>query len=166
MRRLTASIGHTVFLGRVEEDRIRILECIEDESEHPSLRISARRGARIPLLAGAAARTALAAWPVTKREEFLRTHTLPAFTPRSITDPKQFLAAVEETVRSGIGEDHEEYLKGVNAIATAIYGTGNMLVALLWVVGFASRFGEEEMRRASQELRREAEALSRSLGAR
>src|ERR1051326_4784472 len=39
MRRLAASIGQTIFLGRVEEDRIRILECIEDEQAHPSLSI-------------------------------------------------------------------------------------------------------------------------------
>jgi IclR family KDG regulon transcriptional repressor len=164
MRRLAASIGHTVFLGRVEDDRIRILECIEHEGEHPSLRISARRGARIPLLAGAAARAVLAAWPVAKRVEFLRSHPLRAFTERSITNPQRFLAAVEETARSGIGEDHEEYLTGVNAIAAAIYGHRGMLAGLIWVVGFASRFGEEEMRRASQQLRAEAEAISRSLG--
>ncbi len=163
MRRLAASIGQTIFLGRVEDDRIRILECIEDESELPSLRISARRGGRIPLLAGATARVAMAAWPVSKREEFLRSHPLPAFTEHSITDPDQFLSAVEETARTGIGEDHEEYLTGVNAVAAPIYGSGGLLVALLWVVGFASRFGEEAMQRARQQLRAEAGALSRSL---
>jgi DNA-binding IclR family transcriptional regulator len=165
MRRLAGSIGNTIFLGRVEEDRIRILECMEDEGEHPSLRISARRGGRIPLLAGAAARAAMSAWPVAKREEFLRSHPLPAFTEHSITDPARFLATVEETARTGIGEDHEEYLTGVNAIAVPIYGSGSTLVALLWIVGFASRFGDGEMRLASQELRAEAEAISRSLGA-
>ncbi|HEY7350823.1 MAG TPA: IclR family transcriptional regulator [Ktedonobacterales bacterium] len=166
MRRLAANIGQTVFLGRVEEDRIHILECIENESEHPSLRISARRGGRIPLLAGATARVALAAWPVAKRSAFLRAHSLPAFTARSITDPDQFLAAVEETARTGIGEDHEEYLTGINAVAAPIYGPGSMLVALLWVVGFASHFGGEALQRARQQLRAEAEAISQSLGAR
>ncbi|HEU5369442.1 MAG TPA: IclR family transcriptional regulator [Ktedonobacterales bacterium] len=166
MRRLAASISQTVFLGRVEEDRIRILECIEDEQGPPSLRISARRGGRIPLLAGATARVALATWPLAKRETFLRSQPLPAFTDRSITDVGQFLAAIEETARSGIGEDHEEYLIGVNAIAVPIYGSGGLLVALLWIAGFAADFGETEMQHARQQLRAEAEAISQSLGAR
>ena len=166
MRRLAASISQTVFLGRVEEDRIRILECIEDEQGPPSLRISARRGGRIPLLAGATARVVLASWPQAKREAFLRAQPLPAFTGRSITDVDQFLAVVEETARTGIGEDHEEYLLGVNAIAVPIYGPESMLVALLWIAGFAADFGGAEMQRARQPLRAEAEAISRSLGAR
>ncbi len=166
MRRLAASISQTVFLGRVEEDRIRILECIEDEHGPPSLRISARRGGRIPLLAGATARVVLATWPQAKREAFLRSQPLPAFTERSITDAGQFLAAIEETARTGIGEDHEEYLIGVNAIAVPIYGSGGLLVALLWIAGFAADFGEPEMQRARQQLRAEAEAISQSLGAR
>jgi IclR family KDG regulon transcriptional repressor len=166
MRRLAASTSQTVFLGRVELDRVRILECLEDESERPSLRISARRGARIPLLAGATARVVLASWPQAKREAFLRANPLPYFTERSITDPAQFLVAVEEAAQLGIGEDHEEYLTGVNAVAAPIRAAGGALVALLWVVGFASSFCDEAMQRAGQQLRSEAEAISQSLGAR
>jgi IclR family KDG regulon transcriptional repressor len=166
MRRLAASTGQTVFLGRVEQERIRILECLEDESERPSLRISARRGVRIPMLAGATARVVLASWSAAKREEFLRANPLPHFTEHSMTDPAQFLAAVEEAGRTGIGEDHEEYLTGVNAVAVPIWATGDALAALLWVVGFTSSFGDEAMRRAGQLLRSEAEAISRSLGTR
>jgi DNA-binding IclR family transcriptional regulator len=166
MRRLAASIGQTVFLGQVQQDRIRVMDCIEDESEHPSFRISARRGARLPLMAGAIARVVLASWPVAKREAFLRANPLPRFTERSITDPAQFLAVVEKAAHTGIGEDYEEYLTGVNAVAAPIHGPGGTLAALLWVAGFASSFGEEAVQRAGQQLRAEANAISQSLGAR
>jgi IclR family KDG regulon transcriptional repressor len=166
MRRLAARIGQAVFLGRVEQDRIRILECVEDEGERPALSISARRGARIPLMAGATARVVLASWPAAKREAFLQVTPLPHFTEQSITDPMQLLAAAEETARTGIGYDYGEYLTGVNAVAVPILGPGNALVALLWIAGFASHFGAEAMRSAGQELRAEAETISRSLGAR
>ncbi len=166
MRRLAASVGQAVFLGRVEQDRIRILECVEDESERPALSISARRGARIPLMAGATARVVLAGWPAAKREAFLQVTPLPHFTEQSITDPMQLLAAAEETARTGVGYDYGEYLTGVNAVAVPISGPGNALVALLWIAGFASRFGAEAMRSAGQQLRSEAEAISRLLGAR
>jgi len=164
MHRLAATIGETVFLGRVEDDGIRIIERVEDEREGASWRISAPRGTRVHLLAGATGRLILASWPPARREEFLRTHPLPRFTAHSITDPDRFLAVVEEAACTGIGEDHEEYLAGVNAVAVAINGPGESLTALLWVVGFASRFDDAAMRRAGRQLRVEARQISQALG--
>jgi IclR family acetate operon transcriptional repressor len=181
MRRLAASIGETIFLGRVEhvargtngmrrgkiyhpDQALRIIECVEAEGVEPSLHISAARGTCVHLLAGATGRLILANWPVAQREEFLRVHPLPRFTEHSIIDPQRFLAAVDEAGRTGIGVDHEEYLIGVNAVAAPIYGPGRTLVALLWVAGFTSRFDDEAMHYAGQQLRTEAAAISQSLG--
>src|SRR6266705_4322988 len=166
MRRLATSTGETVCLGRVEQKGVRIIECVVDEGGQAGLHIAARRGMRIPLLAGAFGAFALATWPLAQRENYLRTHPLPRFTGHSITDPRQFLARMEEVVRTGISIDHEQYLDGVNAVSTPIYGTGGILVALLWIVGFASRFKDEVLNRAAEQLRVEAEAVSRALGAR
>jgi len=166
MRRLAASTGETVFLGRVEQKGVRIIECIVDEGEQPGLHISAPRGLRIPLLAAATGPFVLASWPVAERETFLYTHPLPHFTEHSITDPQQFLARVEEAARTGASFDHEEYLVGVNAVAAPIYGAGGTLVDLLWIVGFASRFRDEALDRAAQQLRTEVIEVSHSLGAR
>jgi DNA-binding IclR family transcriptional regulator len=164
MRRLAAELGETVFLGCIEPDGVRVAECVEAEADRPSLHISAARGTRVPLLAAALGRLVLGTWPVARREEYLQTHPLPRFTERSTTDPQEFLASVERTMRTGIGEDREEYLAGVNAVAVPIYGRGSALVALLWVVGFATHLPEEAMAGAGQRLRAEAEAISRALG--
>jgi DNA-binding IclR family transcriptional regulator len=166
MRRLATSTGETVCLGRVEQKGVRIIECVVDEGGQSGLHIAARRGMRIPLLAGAFGAFALATWPLAQRENYLRTHPLPRFTGHSITDPRQFLARVEEVVITGISIDREEYLDGVNAVATPIYGAGGALVALLWIVGFASRFKDEALNRAAEQLRAEAETVSQALGAR
>jgi DNA-binding IclR family transcriptional regulator len=107
----------------------------------------------------------LASWPISRRKEYLQAHPLPCFTELSITDAEQFLALVDEVARAGISIDREEYLVGVNAVAAPIYGAGGALVALLWIVGFASRFKDEVLDHATQQLRAEAEAISRSLGA-
>lgn len=120
---------------------------------------------RIPLLAGACGVVVLATWPAAQREHYLRAHPLPRFTEHSITDPQQFLARVEEVAHSGSSIDREEYLDGVNAVSTPIYGAGGVLVALLWIVGFASRFRDEILERAAGQLRKEAMAVSQSLGA-
>ena len=164
MRRLAKLTGETVFLGRVEQDGVRITERIEDEGDQSTLRISARRGTRVNVLAGAIGRLVLANWSEAKRREFLHAHPLPHFTERSITDPEQFLNAVEEAAHTGIGIDTGEYLAGVSAVAAPIYGPNRTLLALLWIVGFTSRFSDEAMKRAAQELQAEAKAISRALG--
>jgi DNA-binding IclR family transcriptional regulator len=165
MRRLAASTGETVCLGKVEQNGVRIVECIIDEGEQDALHISAARGQRVPLLAAATGRVVLANWPASQREGYVRSHPLPQFTAHSITDPQLFLMRVEETAREGVGFDHEEYLVGVNAVAAPIYGSGDALVGLLWIVGFASRFNGEILARAARQLREEAGEVSRALGA-
>ena len=164
MRRLAMSTGETICLGKVEPKGVRIIECLVDEEKPAALHISARRGMRVPLLAAAIASCVLASWPAVQREEFLRSHPLPRFTEHSLTDPQQLLARVEEASRTGVGFDHEEYLDGVNAVAAPIYGFSGTLVALLWVVGFASRWNGEALEHAAQQLRSEAIAISSALG--
>lgn len=163
MQRLAEQVGETVFLGRVEREHVRIIECMQAEDASPALRISARRGSRVHLLAGATGRVVLASWSDEERAAFLATHPLPTFTSHSITDPQRFLATVAEAERSGIGEDHEEYLVGVNAVAAAIKGPGKELVALLWIVGFASRFDQAAMQHAAHVLHEEATGVSHAL---
>jgi len=166
MRHIAASTGETVFLGKIEQKGVRIIESMVDEGAQPALHISAPRGTRVHLLAAATGPFVLASWPLAQREAFLHAHALPRFTEHAVTDPQQFLTRVEEAVRTGVSFDHEEYLVGVNAVGAPIYGTGGALVALLWVVGFASRFKGEALERAAQQLRAEVVAVSQALGAR
>ncbi|GAC1370453.1 MAG: IclR family transcriptional regulator [Ktedonobacteraceae bacterium] len=164
MRRLAANTGETVCLGKVEQKSVRIIECLVDEEKQAALHISARRGMRIPLLAAATGSCLLASWPVAQREAFVRGQRLPRFTEHSPTDPEQFLKRVEEAAHTGVGFDYEEYLDGVNAVAAPIYGFGGTLVALIWVVGFASRWSGEALEHAAQHVRSEALAISSALG--
>jgi IclR family transcriptional regulator, acetate operon repressor len=166
MRRLAARTGETLFLGQVEADAVRIIEIVETPSEQTALRVSAHRGTHIHLLAGATGRVILASWPATRREAYLRAHALPRFTEHSISTPEAYVAAVEETAHTGIGEDREEYLTGVNAIAAGIRGLGGELVALLWIAGYNNRFSEAVLKDASAVLREEAAGISQALGAR
>jgi DNA-binding IclR family transcriptional regulator len=165
MRRLAANTGETVCLGKVEQKGVRIIECIVDEQKPAALHIAAPRGLRIPLLATATGLCVMASWPLEQRKAYLRIHPLPHFTAHSPIDPQQFLLRIEETSRTGVAFDREEYLDGVNAVAAPIYGIGGALVALLWIVGFASRWSEDALQDAAQQLSTEALAISRALGA-
>lgn len=165
MWRLAALSGETVFLGQVEANGVRIIERVDAPADDSALRVTARRGTRLHLLAGATGRVALASWPVERREDYLSAQTLPRFTERSITERDVYLAAIEDTARRGIGEDHEEYLAGVNAVAAGIVGLGGELLALVWIVGFSSRFTGDVFRQAGDALRDETRNISRALGA-
>lgn len=166
MQRLVTAIGETIFLGRVEQESIHVLESLEAGGEHLFPHVSVPRGTRVPLLAGACGRLVLANWSLERRQAWLRNHSLPRFTEHSLTDLEQFLADVETTVGNGLAIDHEEYLTGVNAIAVPIHGPEQSLVALLCMLGFASHFDDEVIHHAGQVLKTEAEGISRSLGAR
>lgn len=166
MQRLATQVGKTILLGRVEHNGVRIIERVEAGSEHAALQISAQRGTRVHLLAGATGRLVLASWPEDQRKAFLHARSLPRFTEHSITEPEQFLAAVEEAARTGIGTDHEEYLVGVHAVAAPITGPYNTLVALLWTIGFAAHFDDDAMGRAGILLHTEAKSISQALGSR
>lgn len=160
MRRLAESTGETVCLGKVGQRGLRIIESVVDEEQPAALHIAAPRGVHVPMLAAATGACILASWPVEEREAFLQTHPLPRFTEHSITDPQQFLQRVEEASRRGIAFDYEEYLDGVNAVAAPIYGIGGTLLALLWIVGFASRWSGDALKRAAEQLHAEAVAIS------
>jgi IclR family KDG regulon transcriptional repressor len=165
MRRLAAATGETVFLGQVEPDGVRIVDLVEISSGQNALRLSARRGAHIHLLAGATGRVVLANWPESRRREYLLLRPLPRFTENSITDQDAYLAAVAETARTGVGVDREEFLAGVSAVAAAIHGLGGELLALIWIAGFSAEFLGAALERAGQALTLETRAISTSLGA-
>lgn len=165
MQRLATHIGETIFLGRVEQESVHVIESVETGGEHLYPHVSVPSGTRVPLLAGAAGRLVLAHWPEERRHIWLQKHTLPRFTEYSITDTDRLLKAVEEAACTGLAIDHGEYLAGVNAVAVPITGSEKSLVALLCTLGFASHFDDEAILRAGDLLKAEADIISRSLGA-
>jgi IclR family acetate operon transcriptional repressor len=160
MHRLATSTGETVCLGKIEQRGVRIIESVVDEEKVAALHIAAPRGMHVPLLAAATGACILASWPVEQREEYLETHSLPCFTEHSITDAQQFLRRAEEARHRGVSYDYEEYLDGVNAVAAPIYGIGGTLVALLWIVGFASRWSGAAVEQGAEHLQAEAASIS------
>jgi IclR family KDG regulon transcriptional repressor len=164
MQRLVTHIGETIFLGRVEQESVHVIESVEAGAEHLYPHVSVPRGTRMPLLAGASGRLVLAHWPAERRRSWLQKHALPRFTENSITDTKRFLKAVEETACNGVAIDHGEYLASVNAVAVPITGPEKSLIAMLCTLGFASHFDDEAMQRAGELLKAEAEIISHSFG--
>jgi DNA-binding IclR family transcriptional regulator len=162
--RLAFSTGETVCLGKVERQGVCVIECYVDEEIQEGLHIAVRRGMRIPLLAGATGACVMANWPAHERETCLQTYPPQRYTGHTITDVPTVLARIEQVSATGYALDHQEYLDGVNAVAAPIYGAGGVLVALLWVVGFASRLEDSALADAAADLLTEAQTISHALG--
>ncbi len=84
---------------------------------------------------------------------------LPAYTPRTITDPETFEREIRLTRQRGWGQAIGEREVGLNAIAAPILSTTG-LTAILGVQGPAQRFGPRAMRIAAAELCAHSTALS------
>src|SRR5579875_1383239 len=133
-----------------------------DESPH-QLRVSAPPGHRLPPFAGAVGKVVWAFAP--PRPGLPR--QLPAYTPRTITDPDAYRRELEDVRRRGIAFDDREYLPGVRAVSAPVFrargGDRRELAAVLTIVGVAARLSPSALRRLAGPLRRAAGELSRTL---
>lgn len=155
MEALMRAVEETVFLGTMHGDRVIILRVVESPNE---LKITAPEGARVPLLAGALGRVFLAQLEEDEIMDIVRRKGLKRFTPRSLTDPKKFFKAVQETRERGYSVDTDEYMLGVTAVASPI---PNVLLppVAIWVVGFSPSFREKKLEKAITEIQRAASEI-------
>ncbi len=161
LRRLCRLSGETVTLHLRDGEGSVILA--SEESPH-QLKVTAPPGRRMPPFAGAVAK-------VLQAFGDLPTHrlpaSLPAYTPRAITDPVRYGQDLARVRRAGVAYDDMEYLPGVRAVSAPVRQgpeDGGETVGALSIVGVAARVSPRRLRRLARPLRRAALALSRSLG--
>jgi DNA-binding IclR family transcriptional regulator len=131
---LKDQIRETMVLGALICNRILILAASEPTDP---LKISASPGTILPLFAGAAGKVFLAAKPLDEVRQLIQEIGLPAHTPRSITDEKEYVSVLEEVRSNGYSVDDEEYLSGVRAVAVALHNLKGPPMAF-WAVGLSS----------------------------
>ena len=159
MEQLMENVGETIFLGIMNGDHITILDVVESRNE---MEITSPAGTRLPLLAGATGKVFLSQLGEDEAKEIVNRMGLTKYTPKSITDSKEFLKEVTEARKNGYAIDDEEYLIGVRAIAAPIQ-TGSTPLAAMWVVGFTSSLNDQKVQRVIAEIRKTAEEISRSM---
>lgn len=159
MERLAREVGETAFLGVLNGDHVTILDVVESPHE---MKITAPPGTRLPLLVGATGRVLLAQLDGEKARALVEQLGLVRYTPKSKTDPVDFLRGVARAKRMGYAIDDEEYLLGARAIAAPIQGAF-LPPAALWIVGFSSSLDDRKMEKASREVQRTALEISESL---
>ncbi len=159
LEHLAEQTGETVILHVPDDGGSVIVD--REESPH-QLRVTAPLGLRLPPFAGAVAKALLAWQPEGEVRRRLAAQPLPAFTPRSITTPANYLRELRRVRRQGVAWDDEEYLPGVRAVCAPIRISGRA-VATLSVVGVKARLTKARMREAAALVRRAADEISWAL---
>lgn len=131
------------------------------ESSH-QLKVTAPPGHRLPPFAGAVAKVLLAFAGETPRLPA----RLPAYTPRTIAFPAQYLEELARVRRAGLAYDEMEYLPGVRAVSAPVFhgrGATGEAAAALSIVGVAARVSPADLRRLAGPLQSAARGLSAML---
>lgn len=160
MRSLATATGEAVLLTRRSGDHVVCIERIE--SSHP-VRISYERGHVMPIHAGASAKVLLAFMDQEEIEAVLLSSSLRRFTERTVVDPDQLRAQLEEIRRSGYAVSEGEVDLGVRGIAAPILGEHGQVVAGLSVVGPTFRLGDDVLPHIIASVKETAEAIGRRL---
>jgi IclR family acetate operon transcriptional repressor len=89
---------------------------------------------------------------------------LQRFTPRTITDPRKLVTAVEHVREQGWAEAAGERERDLNAIAAPVLEAEGRLAGIVGLQGPEGRFDREARRLAVEPLLRHTRALSEALG--
>ncbi|MFH0729245.1 MAG: IclR family transcriptional regulator [Pseudomonadota bacterium] len=159
LNELRDSTGETVFLGALSDDRILIMATAD--AINP-IKISAPPGTTIPLFSGGVGRVFHSAREDADCVALIRKHGLQQFTPDTITDEKQYVAALHRVREQGYAVDNGEYMPGVIAIAAGLNNLRGLPLAV-WIVSVATSINDPKLDVFIGEIKRFAALLKASL---
>ncbi len=117
-------------------------------------------GARVPGHVTAAGMLMLSCLKPEQLEAWLVSHTLPAYTPYTVTDPQVLRQMLRQVREQGWAHSEQQFDLGHRGVAVALRDLkGEMLGALSVVMPFQHESGEEAVRRVLPALRDAAQAM-------
>jgi DNA-binding IclR family transcriptional regulator len=158
---LAQDISGAVLLVVPHGDRATIVDKVD--GGRTAVEVSATVGGRIHVAAGALGKIFLADLSHTERARLLGALTHP--TPRTVTDPVEYAAAIEQAKCVGYATDDEEYLTGVRATAAAVRDARNRVTAAVLVVGLTGLLRLDDLPPTGEATARTAAVISAALGA-
>ena len=157
MIKLRDDFGETVNLGRLHLDKVVYLEVVPSEY---ALRLNERPGASVWAHASAMGKCILADAPREVVAGILDHRKLPALTPHTITDAKEFRHELRRVKERGYAFDREETTLLATCVAAPIRDAQGRAVAGMSISGPCSRFNPRRDKRVIEGLLRAAEAIS------
>lgn len=152
-----------LLVTRTSDDDFLVIDKVE--SSRP-IKVTVAVGERFPINSAVLAKGYFAWQSEDVVDEFLDRHGLPAYSPKSITDPAVFKASLETARQKGFAESEAEYLQDHHAIAAPIFGRDGNVRFLFVTVGFAFELPADVMQDYGTRLRRAADLVSEEIGGR
>jgi IclR family KDG regulon transcriptional repressor len=138
--------------------------CIERLESPQTVRIITRVGRRLPLYAGSAGKAMLAFLSPKMLDEYFHTTDLAPLTPMTITDQAALRCELEKVREMGFAVSFGEWIEDAAGVAAPILDQNGEVVAALSISGPIQRFNEEKVAIYSEEAKRVAGQISRSMG--
>jgi DNA-binding IclR family transcriptional regulator len=161
LKRLADETGETAHLAVRADNGIAVIAKVEARS---TVRSSERLGIVRPAHCTAIGKVLLADLPDDELENYLRTETFKAFTPKTITDHASIREEVRRVAASGIAYDDAEFSEELRCVAAPVRNYMRHTVASLGISGPVWRVTLHEMRRFGTRVAAVAADLSRDLG--
>ncbi|MEM5427660.1 IclR family transcriptional regulator [Cupriavidus oxalaticus] len=121
LARLVTNLGETCNLTALDGDRVLYVERVET---HEPLRLQLSPGIHVPLHCTASGKLFLAAMSRLERRQMLGRLALTRNTPRTLSDLASLEAELDRLGTRAIGVDHEEFVRGMCAVAVPVLEPG------------------------------------------
>lgn len=158
---LYKDIKQTVLLGVIDDESLVYIFKREKITE--GLTLTSSIGRKRSLFYGALGRVALAFLPDHKKEKLLN-KTLPAWTPKTITDKNQLMIELDKIQKEHVCVESDEAATGVTGIASPVFGFHGEIIAVLGVLCLTNQTNEETIQYIKQQVKDTAEDISRNMG--
>lgn len=138
--------------------------CVEAvKSRHGIARVT-QVGKILPLHCGASGKVLLAFMPEKERREIIYRKPLEKFTPKTITDPDELEADLEQIRRQGYAVSFEEREAGNYSVVAPILGNSGKILASLSICGPLFRLSDEQLEKNKAAALDAAREISLALG--
>ena len=161
LQELHRQVDETVNLGVLDHGEVVYVERLLSTR---ALGMRSDIGKRTPAHCTALGKAMLSCLPVADVESLIAQHGLCAVTPRTITDPDQFLRELDGVREQGFALDDEENELGGRCIAAPVFDHAGQPVAGVSISVPVSRLPTETVPELGARVRETAKAISRNLG--
>lgn len=127
------------------------------------IHVGVRLGSDYGLYEGALGKCLLAGMPQPEVEEILAKRSIPAYTDRTLTEPEELLAEIEQVRDRGWAASKQE-LNENNAVAASVRGSNGTLELILLALGFAEQLSGDQIAATGELLVEVADGVRASAG--
>lgn len=161
LRTLGHSTGLTCVLTQRVADQLVIVDKVESSND---IRVTATVGQSYPLSAGALGKALMAYLNEQEIHSYVARKGLVAFTPHSITDVDAFMEELARVRRLGYAKSLEEYVQGVNVVASPVFGASNDLILAVAALGLTAALPADRIEEFGLKIVEVARQVTAALG--